>query len=309
MQYKLESFEDLIELCKSEDDCADVQQLKAIKHHLYTLNRLVGMEELKKQVMYQILFFIQGLGNDEMMHTALMGPPGVGKTTVAKVLAGIYRSLGFLSKGKLILANREDLIGQYLGETALKTRSMLEISRGSVLFIDEAYALGSEGGRDSYAKECVDTLTAFLSENTKDFVCIIAGYETDLKRYFFDSNPGLDRRFPWKYTIQPYNPDQLTSIFFKGVRSSWRIKKPKQATKLITEIIKENKDLFVNNGGDVINYINACKMAHSRRVFGSKWTSKKILTEEDFKLGIELVKKNKASSSKVNNAPPVHMYM
>ena len=306
MQYKLEKFEDLIDLCKSDDDCEDVQKLKAVKHHLYTLNRLVGMEDLKKQLMYQILFFIQDLGCDEMMHTALMGPPGVGKTTVAKVIAGIYKSLGFLSKGKLILANREDLIGQYLGETALKTRTMLEISRGSVLFIDEAYALGSEGGRDSYAKECVDTLTAFLSENTKDFVCIIAGYESDLKRYFFDSNPGLDRRFPWKYVIKPYNPEQLTSIFFKGVKSSWKIKKPKQANKYINALIKQNKELFVNNGGDVSNYINACKMAHSRRVFGSSWSSKKMLTLEDFDSGMELIKRNKSTRP---NSAPVHMYL
>lgn len=311
MQYNLDTFEDLVKLSKSaeqDDDHEDVQSLRSIRYYLSMLDRLVGMEDLKKQLMYQILFFIQGLENDEMMHTALMGPPGVGKTTVAKVIAGIYKSLGFLSKGKLIVASREDLIGQYLGETALKTRSMLEMSRGSVLFIDEAYSLGSDSGTDSYAKECVDTLTAFLSENTRDFVCVIAGYESHLKRYFFDSNPGLDRRFPWKYVIKSYNPEQLALIFFKGIKHGWRIKKRKQSTQYLQTIIKDNKELFLNNGGDVCNYINACKMAHSKRVFGMQRTSKMILTVDDLKMGMELIKRNK-SNMKPQGAVISHMYL
>lgn len=307
VKLNVESFEDLVKLCKSNDTSPDVQGLHIIKKPLLRLHKLVGMKELKKQIMYQILFVVQGLESGEMMHTALMGSPGVGKTTVAKIIADIYTKLGLLTKGKLICVTREDLVGQYLGETAIKTRNVLECSKGNVLFIDEAYSLGNGCSGDSYSKECVDTLVAFLSENTKNFVCIIAGYETELRRYFFDSNPGLDRRFPWKYTLESYAPDELLQIFEKNVKGKWKLKRPKETLRGLHTLLEQNKELFANNGGDVITLLSACKMAHSKRVFGMSRTNKMALDASDIKLGFELYKRNKRG--KDTNPLVAHMYV
>lgn len=305
-KYDIDTFEDLLRICNSGDDSPDVQRLRKIQRQLSRLNRLVGMGSLKQQLMYQILYYVQGLQCDDMMHTALMGPPGVGKTTVASVIAEIYKALGFLSEGKFITVTREDLVGQYLGETAIKTRAVLESCKGSVLFIDEAYSLGNDCSGDSYTKECVDTLVAFLSEHTKNFVCIIAGYERELRRHFFDSNPGLDRRFPWKHTLEGYKPEELATIFQRNVRGRWRLKRKREAHELLTTLISENRDIFCNNGGDMTVLLSACKMAHSRRVFGSK--GKMDIREQDIVDGFEIFKKNRRGKDG-SFAKVAHMYM
>lgn len=300
-KFKVDSLQDLINISKlgrtSEKKNRDINELFKVKNELMMLNDLVGLEELKKQIVYQIMFFIQRLNSDEMMHTALMGPPGVGKTTVAKILAKIYKKLGFLSEGKLIVVNREDLIGQYLGETAIKTRCVLEESLGNVLFIDEAYSLGSgTSHEDMYAKECTDTLTAFLSENTKNFICIIAGYENELQRCFFNSNPGLDRRFPYKYILQPYNSKELCEMFQNMLNTKhWKLRKSESERSInnLHKIIEENKKYFTNNGGDIQNFINTCMMAHSKRVFGNKRGFKKQLISIDVEEGFKIYKYNK----------------
>ena len=313
-KFEISTLDDLIKIANSssERDNPDIAELRKIKSSLHALNGLIGMDDLKKQIVYQVMFYIQKLNTDEMMHTALMGPPGVGKTTVAKILASIYKKLGFLSKGKLIVVNREDLIGQYLGETAIKTRSVLEHSKGNVLFIDEAYSLGSGSDHtDTYAKECVDTLTGFLSENTKDFICIIAGYEKELQRCFFAGNPGLDRRFPWKYTLDSYKPPQLCEMFQSMLKQKkWKIRNAQKnkVVEKLNDLLKEHSRYFSNNGGDVQNFINSCMMAHSKRVFGDKRSFKKFLVCDDIERGFALYKSNKKG---IIQEPSVvsHMYL
>ena len=178
----------------------EYQKIYFILNELQDIDQLVGLNELKKSIVNQILFFVQNLDGDEMMHTVLMGEPGVGKTECARILGRMYASLGMLSNGKFIIANRSDFVGKYLGHTAAKTQKLLESCRGGVLFIDEAYSLGPQSGdNDSFSKEAIDTLNQFLSENNKDFICIIAGYEDSLNKCFFRRNQGLERRFPWKF--------------------------------------------------------------------------------------------------------------
>lgn len=314
--FDINTFEDLIQLAKNADnykDNKDIQKLAKIKKHLKQLNKMVGMDDMKQQIVYQILFFIQKLDDGEMMHTALMGPPGVGKTSVAKILADIYKHLGFLSKGKLIVATRENLVGQYLGETAIKTRKMLDYALGSVLFIDEAYSLGNGSDKgDYYAKECVDTLTAFLSEHTDDFVCIIAGYENELKHYFFDSNPGLDRRFPWKYVLPNYKSEELKNIYLRLLKDDgWRLRKILDCEEELDTIFCENKENFMNNGGDVHTFINFCKMAHGKRVFGTTRSYKRHLTVVDIKKGYILYNKQRKGklSKQYEQMVCSHMYL
>ena len=314
-KFKINSLDDLIELGNSANKPElkknkDLKNIQSIIPELKALNEMIGMNDLKKQLIYQILMICQGLEGDEMMHTALMGPPGVGKTTIAQLIGKIYCKMGFLSHGHFKVVGREDLIGKYLGETAQKTKKVLTSAVGGVLFIDEAYSLGNPEGRDSYAKECIDTLNKFLSENTEDFICIIAGYKENLNDSFFGMNPGLNRRFPWKYNIEHYKPSELVDIFEKQLMDSqWRLRKEEFKDRLF-DIIETSKDRFKYNGGDTENFLASCKMAHSSRMFGKIRTWKRYLTLHDIDVGMEIFIKNKKSAETSTNKESLgHLYM
>lgn len=228
---------------------------------LEKLNNMIGLVDIKKKIVHQILFYLQGLddANKDMLHTVIEGDPGVGKTEIAKILGEIYGSLGILSKGTFQSVKRADLIGSYLGQTATKTLKVLEEAKGGVLFIDEAYSLGNEEGKDIYSKECIDTITAFLSENREDFVCIIAGYRDALRQCFFKHNAGLERRFPWTYSIKSYTDEELKLIFEKMViDSNWK-------SDITLKFFKEHLKKFKNFGGDMENLFHKSKLAHSFR--------------------------------------------
>jgi SpoVK/Ycf46/Vps4 family AAA+-type ATPase len=310
----IKCFKDLLALAlaypKQHKGNQDIEKLWKIRGSLKKLDNLVGLDDMKQDISNQILFMCQNMQENEMMHTVLMGPPGVGKTTVAKIIGEIYAKLGNLSKGTFTTAGREDLVAEYLGQTAVKTKKLLTSCKGGVLFIDEAYSLGNSGSdQDSFSKECIDTITKFLSENPKDFVCVIAGYEDELKKCFFKSNPGLDRRFPWKYTLKQYDSRQLSDIFEKKVIiDKWRLKDVDVRDSLI-KVINENKDKFKNNGGDIENFLSSCKIMHSKRSFGMSKQWKRYLTVSDIEKGMELYVRH-STNGKINEKTIIpHMYL
>ena len=186
-----------------------------IKKPLINLKNMIGMNKLKNNIVDQILYFVQNLhkGKDkshqDFMHTVIYGPPGTGKTETAKIMGSIFSNLGILKRKKFKKATRADLIAGYLGQTAIKTRDMIKECLGGVLFIDEAYALGNQEKRASFAKECIDTLCEGLSDHKEEIMVIIAGYEEELKNCFFSYNQGLDSRFTWRFSTDDYTYKEL----------------------------------------------------------------------------------------------------
>ena len=282
----------------------DLDRLLECIEPLKKLNGLVGMEEIKTNIIDQILFYAQKLNTNEMMHTCLTGPPGVGKTTLGKILSEIYCSLGYLKTNKFKVVGKADLVAGFLGQTAIKTTEVLTGSLGGVLFIDEAYSLSGGGPEiDSYAKECIDTINQFLSEHTSNFILIIAGYRDDLEECFFSVNKGLRRRFPWTYDITKYGTTNLKDIFVHQVmENGWKI-----SPDLNLEKIFSDHTLFNNNGGDTLALFDKAKICHSRRVFGIHKNLKKILSFSDITLASNLLKAHKQKVK--STAPPYGMYV
>jgi len=141
----------------------DLKSLHAIKEEMTLLNDMIGMETIKTAVMNQLLYFIQNLGsgdagNGDFKHTVICGPPGTGKTEIAKLIGKMYSKVGILKNNVFKKVTRGDLIAGYLGQTAIKTNKVVTECIGGVLFIDEAYSLAAQDGNDSFSKECLDTL-------------------------------------------------------------------------------------------------------------------------------------------------------
>lgn len=200
-----------------------------------------------------------------------------------------------------VLARRSDLIGKYVGHTAPKVEDMVKKSLGGVLVIDEAYSLGRD---DTYSDEAINALNQMLSEYAGQFICIIAGYEKELKKNFF-TNPGLERRFRLKIKLEQYTPKELTQIFIKMVNDSlWKVS---FNIKWMEEFIEENKDSFKFAGGDLLNLLQCCKDSHSKRVLGKHPKTKKGINKEDIEEGFKIYKSYKNNNNK--NSKLSHMYI
>lgn len=275
----------------------NLKKLNKLTAPLTELKKMIGLNHLKDNIFNQIIYYLQELDNKntDMLHTVIQGPPGVGKTHVCQILAKIYKGLGFLKNDKVTSVKRDDLIGKYLGQTADKTRKVLDKALGGVLFIDEAYSLGDTEGRDSYSKEAIDMITAYLSEHPHDLICIIAGYKEALNKRFFSQNEGLSRRFAHRFDIEKYTADELRLIFFKIVEDgSWRVN---DKDEIPVDFFEQNIDLFMYNGGDMLTLFGLSKKTHAKRLLSIKEEatlkkSKKYLTYEDINNGLELFLKN-----------------
>lgn len=182
------------------------------------LDRMVGLEKVKELV-YEVYALLQiaqkrseaGLqANAQVYHMIFKGNPGTGKTTVARLLAKLFQQMGLLSKGHLVEVERADLVGEYIGHTAQKTRDLVKKALGGVLFVDEAYSL-ARGGEKDFGKEAIDTLVKAMEDYKNQFVLILAGYTLEIETFLL-TNPGLPSRFPITMEFPDYNVDQLIQI-------------------------------------------------------------------------------------------------
>ena len=269
----------------------NMEMLHKIKTPLEKLNNMIGIHTIKENIIDQILFYMQNLhnfNNNDFMHTAITGPPGTGKTEIAMSIGSIFANLGILTKGTFTKVTRSDLIAGFLGQTAIKTKEVIKNSIGGILFIDEAYSLGSSEKRDSFSKECIDTICEAASDHKNNLMIIIAGYENELNECFFLQNPGLASRFIWRFNIEKYTSDDLYQIFLKKIKEDgWQTDHY-----LNKEWFEKKKEYFKHYGRDIEILITKTKIAHSRRIFGKSPSDRKILTKEDIEKGFTIFLNN-----------------
>ncbi len=309
---EITNLESLIEIAQSKIKYSNIniEILWHILPELQELQHMIGMDNLKETIFFQIIYYLQDLHKvspNDYLHTVILGPPGCGKTTVAKIIGEIYKKLKILSpNGKFKVAKREDFVGEYLGQTATKTKRLLNSCLGGILFVDEAYALGpGQKDRDSFSKEAIDTLNAFLSENKNNFCCIIAGYEAEIKKCFFSVNPGLERRFQWVHNINKYSEHDLADILIKMINEN-RWNTVLNQTQF-AELIRQNIDMFGNSGGDIENFLTKSKLCHAKRVFSLDPKYKLCLTLNDFEEALKMMKSHQLTE-KNDDKPPSSMF-
>lgn len=259
------------------------------------LEKMIGMREIKDELeeITAIIKWELSRGSDKKPsgHMVFAGPPGTGKTTVARYLGEILNYIGYLNKGHVVEVKREDLVGEYQGHTAPKTKSKITEAIGGILFIDEAYTLATDK-QDTFGREAINTLLAEMENRRSEFIVVVAGYPEPMKN-FLDSNEGLRSRFSNTINFRDYNPDELVEIFDKLIESeNYEIEaNARTIAALYLKELYDNKDKFFGNGRDVRKLFEATVKRMAVRKSREKDKSP-VITSGDISEAIEKLKKN-----------------
>lgn len=281
----------------------EVDDNETLDEVISELNELIGLKNIKEEINTLINFLKvqkvreeKGLAvQDRALHSVFMGPPGTGKTTVARLIGRIYKHIGILKRGHLVETDRAGLVAGYVGQTALKVDEVVKTAIDGVLFIDEAYALSRDGDdKRDFGNEAIETLLKRMEDHRKQLVVIVAGYPDEMET-FIKSNPGLQSRFNRYFFFNHYTPDELVLIFKQFAKKADFSLTEEAEEKLlfIFEKVCENRPFNFGNARVARNLFEQCIERQANRIVSIAPLTEEILvtlTEEDIPPVNETVK-------------------
>lgn len=261
---------------------------------LWELKQLVGLSEVK-QVVEEIKAYIEigaqraahHLKCEQLVwHMIFSGNPGTGKTTVARLLGKLFKGLGLLERGHLVEVERADLVGEYIGHTAQKTREQIQKAMGGVLFVDEAYSLG-RGGEKDFGKEAIDVLVKAMEDHRHEFILILAGYRREMAA-FLRLNPGLSSRFPIQIDFPDYSVVELLEIAEMMAQQRHYSLSPEARRRLQRYLAERKGDLNFSNARLVRSILEKSIRRQAVRLSKKeRLTREELITIEEADLAVE----------------------